>query len=115
MTSAFFKRERNTRIMNISSPDADAEPRWKSYLMGAQWAGRLAAFFAIAFFITALEFRSTGGRVVGWFATVTAWCMMLAIFSGVVCLVPAGFGFALRQRQNTAADRDNVHDDKPAH
>jgi hypothetical protein len=96
--------------MNASTPDTVVEPRWKLYLKGTQWSGRFAAFFAIAFFITALGFRSTGGRVVGWFATVTAWCMMLAIFSGVVCLVPAGFGFALGQRKNTTADRDNVHD-----
>jgi hypothetical protein len=28
----------------------------------SQWAGYLASFFAIAFFITALEFRGSGGQ-----------------------------------------------------
>ena len=90
--------------------DTVVGPCWKYCLKGAQWAGRFASFFAIAFFITALEFRSTGGRVAGWFATTTAWCMMLAIFSAVVCLVSAAFCFALRHRQNITTDQDIGHD-----
>ena len=79
----------------------------------SQWAGYLASFFAIAFFITALEFRGSGGQVPGWFAVVTGWFMMLAAFSGVVCLVSAVFGFA-RQRKQKMAHRDILTDDKPA-
>lgn len=59
----------------------------------SQWAGYFASFFAIAFFVTALEFRDSGGQVPGWFAVVTGWFMMLAAFSGVVCLVSAAFGY----------------------
>jgi len=71
----------------------------------SQWAGYLASFFAIAFFVTATAFRSGGGEVPGWFAVVTGWCMMLAAFSGVVCLVSAVFAFA-RRRQSVSINRE---------
>jgi hypothetical protein len=57
----------------------------------SRWAGYLASLFAIAFFITATTFRRTGGEVPDWVAVVTGWFMMLAAFSGVVCLVSAVF------------------------
>jgi hypothetical protein len=80
----------------------------------SQWAGYFASFFAIAFFITALEFRGSGGQVPGWFAVVTGWFMMLSAFSGVVCLVSAAFGFVRNRKKNTARGQDIVKDDKPA-
>jgi len=63
----------------------------------SQWAGYVASFFAIAFFVTATAFRGAGGEVPGWFAVVTGWCMMLAAFAGVVCLVSAAFATARRR------------------
>jgi len=100
--------------MNAPYSGTNVGSHWKVCLKGAQWAGRFASFFAIAFFITALAFRGMGGEVAGWFATVTAWCMMFAIFLGVACLVSAAFDFVFRRRHNIAANRDIVPDDKPA-
>jgi hypothetical protein len=71
----------------------------------SQWAGYIASFFAIGFFVTATTFRRSGGDVPGWFAVVTGWCMMLAAFSGVVCLVSAIFA-AARRRRSAAAGRE---------
>ena len=79
----------------------------------SQWAGYVASFFAIAFFVTATAFRGAGGDVPGWFAVVTGWCMMLAAFSGVVCIVSAVFAFA-RRRQRATASREVSHDTHPA-
>ena len=80
----------------------------------SRWAGYLASIFSIAFFVTALGFRGSGGEVPGWFALITGWFMMLAAFSGVLCLVSAVFAFVRRRRQRDAADRDIVYDDKRA-
>src|ERR1043165_3954017 len=99
--------------MNPPSLGTNVEPCWKFCLKGAQWAGRFTVLFTFAFFITALEFRRTGGSVSGWLAATTASFMLLALFSGVFCLVSAACGFALRYRQNSTADRDMVRTDKP--
>jgi hypothetical protein len=64
----------------------------------SQWAGYLASFFAIAFFIGLNASRGTAGEVPGWSVFVTGWCMKLAAFSGVVCLVSALLAFSRRRR-----------------
>jgi len=79
----------------------------------SQWAGYIASFFAIAFFAMITVFRGSDGGVSGWFAVLTGWCMMLAAFSGVVCLVSAIFAFTRRGRQKDSASREILHDDKP--
>lgn len=76
----------------------------------SQWAGYTASFFAIAFFVTATTFRRSDGEVPGWFAVVTGWCMMLAAFAGVVCLVSGVFAFVRRSRQRNVAGREVLHD-----
>jgi TRAP-type C4-dicarboxylate transport system permease small subunit len=90
------------------------EAGWKICLKAAKWAGRIGVLFAFAFMIMALVFGSTGAPDSGWIAETTAWGMKLAIFFGVFSLVTAAFGFALRRRQNTTADRDKVHTGKQA-
>ncbi len=80
----------------------------------SQWAGYFASFFAIAFFVTALEFRGSGGLVPGWFAVVTGCFMMLAAFSGVVCLVSAIFGYVRSRKQEGMIAREILDDEKPS-
>jgi ABC-type Fe3+-siderophore transport system permease subunit len=86
--------------------------RFERMTKTSQWAGYCASVFAISFFVTALEFRGSGGQVPGWFAVVTGWFMMLAAFSGVVCLVSAVFGFA-RQRKGKTTGREILHAERP--
>ena len=72
----------------------------------SQWAGYLASFFAIAYFVMfsayrQLEFDAASAPT--WWPLVIGWCMMLAAFSGVVCLVSAFFGLMRRRRDGTTA------------
>lgn len=67
----------------------------------SRWAGCLASFFSIAYFVIftcyrQYEFESARPSLV--WALIAGWCMMLAAFSGVVCLVSTGFALARRQR-----------------
>jgi len=62
------------------------------------FAGRLASLFAIAFFVLGTNFANAQPS---WFHVVIGWCMMLAAFSGVVCLVSSLFGW-LRNRKATS-------------
>ena len=77
----------------------------------SQWAGYCASVFAIAFFVAVTMYRGASGAVPGWMAVVTGWLMMLAAFSGVVCLVSAAFGFFRSRRQ---VSREISEDDKPS-
>lgn len=76
----------------------------------SQWAGYCASVFAIAFFVAMTMYRGAGGEVPGWMAVVTGWLMMLAAFSGVVCLVSAVFGYFRNRRQGI---RVILEDEKP--
>jgi hypothetical protein len=55
----------------------------------SQLAGYLASFFALAHicFLSALRSKSDGRPE--WLDVLQVWCMMLAAFSGVVCLASA--------------------------
>jgi hypothetical protein len=64
----------------------------------SQWAGYVASAFAIALFITVTAFYKSEETLTSWWPAVTVLCMMLAAFSGVVCLVSAIFSF-FRGRQ----------------
>jgi peptidoglycan/LPS O-acetylase OafA/YrhL len=64
----------------------------------SQWAGYLASAFAIAFFVTVTAFYKSEQTPLNWLPTATALCMMLAAFSGVVCLVSAIFS-SIRERR----------------
>ena len=64
------------------------------------WAGRLASLFAVASFVMVTAYRQAdfdGARAESWWPVVIGWGMMLAAFSGVVCLVTAVFSFARRR------------------
>lgn len=78
----------------------------------SQWSGYLASFFAVAYFVMFTTIRRAqldGVQPARWWALIIGWCMMLAAFSGVVCLVSAAFSF-VRSRQRTAAARKDSHD-----
>src|SRR5437868_6576669 len=97
MISAYFMRtDQQTMTTNIPRPGFQAP--WRSWLEFAKWIGRLAALFTLAFFTAALLFRSTGDERVGRLAGVVAWCMVLAIGSGLLTVAGAGFAFAFRRR-----------------
>jgi len=63
----------------------------------SQWAGYLASFFAITFFVASVSIRSDIDSRPAWQAAGTGWCMILAAISGVICLVSAIFNFARRR------------------
>lgn len=78
----------------------------------SQWAGYLASFFAIAYFVLFTAYRQSdfdGARAPSWWPVVIGWCMMLAAFSGVVCLVSALFAFARRRKDSTVPSQTS-HD-----
>jgi uncharacterized membrane protein YhhN len=64
----------------------------------SQWAGYVTSAFAIALFVTVTAFYRSEQTLMSWWPLVTVLCMMLAAFSGVVCLVSAVFSF-FRGRQ----------------
>jgi hypothetical protein len=78
----------------------------------SRWAGYCASVFAITFFVSVTIYR--GGVLPGWFAVVTGWCMMLAAFSGVVCLVSGVFGYFRSRRQDIKIGREILDDEKPS-
>ena len=84
--------------MTTTFPRIGVQATWRSCLQFTKWIGRVAVLFALAFFTTALLFRSTGGQLVGQLAGVIAWCMILAIALGLLTLAGAGFAFAFRRR-----------------
>jgi hypothetical protein len=64
----------------------------------SRWAGYVSSVGAIALLLTVtLSYRS-GQTLLDWSPRVTAVCMLLAAFSGVVCLV-SGIGNFLRNRR----------------
>lgn len=65
----------------------------------SQWAGYVASAFAMALFITVTAFYKSEETLTSWWPAVTVLCMMLAAFSGVVCLVSAIFSFFRGRRQ----------------
>ena len=108
-TLCFLARTAKERIMTSLTLGTDDEPAWKICLKAAKWAGRIGVLFAFAFMAVALVFGSTGAPDSDWIAVTTDWGMKIAILFGVLCLVTAAFGFALRRRQNIRADRDKAH------
>ncbi|MGD0235514.1 MAG: hypothetical protein ABSC55_13380 [Syntrophorhabdales bacterium] len=69
----------------------------------SQWAGYVTSAFAITLFVTVIAFYGSEQTLLNWWPVVTALCMMLAAFSGVVCLVSAIFSsFRGRRRSRSA-------------
>ena len=66
----------------------------------SQWAGYVTSVFAIALFTTVTAFYRSEQTLLNWWPAVIALCMMLAAFSGVVCLVSAIFS-SLRGRRRS--------------
>jgi hypothetical protein len=60
-------------------------------------AGYSASIFSIAYFVIFSRFGESGITQPSWLHVVTEWCMMLGAFSGVVCVVSAGFGWFRRR------------------
>ena len=52
----------------------------------SRWAGYVASVFAIALYVVVTAFYRSGQTLMNWWPLITVMCMMLAAFSGVVCL-----------------------------
>ena len=66
----------------------------------SQWAGYVTSAFAIALFVTVTAFYRSEQTLMSWWPVVTVSCMMLATFSGVVCLVSAIFSYFRERRRS---------------
>jgi hypothetical protein len=64
----------------------------------SEYAGRISSSFSVFGFAAMVAFRNASESAPPWLALVFGWLLMLAAFSGVVCLVSAAFNF-LRQRR----------------
>ena len=61
-------------------------------------AGYFASTFAISLFVLATHLEASNS---GWIHVVIGWCMTLAAFSGVVCLVSVASGFVGSREKNS--------------
>lgn len=75
----------------------------------SRWAGYVASVFAIALYVVVTAFYRSGQTLMNWWPFITVMCMMLAAFSGVVCLVSALFSFFRGRRQARRGGLELAH------